>query len=57
MMLVEVSELFGELGAMAEAGVSSVPVLYVLGRLKGLLAEGAAQLVPDSDTGTGGGQV
>lgn len=35
MMLADVSGLIGELSAMSEAEVPAVPVLYVLGRLKG----------------------
>lgn len=41
-MLAEVGGLIGELSAMEGAGVSSVPVPYILGRLKGTLVEGAA---------------
>ena len=41
-MLAEVDGLIGELSAMEETGVSSVPVPYVLGRLKGALVEGTA---------------
>ncbi len=50
MMLADVSGLIGELSAMSEAEVPAVPVLYVLGRLKGALVKSD---VPGSDTGEG----
>lgn len=42
MMLADVSGLVGELSAMSEAEVSTVPVRYVLGKLRGALVEDAA---------------
>lgn len=42
MMLADVSGLIGELSAMIEAEFPVVPTRYVLGRLKGALAEAAA---------------
>lgn len=50
MMLADVSGLIGELSALNEAEVSTVPVRYVLGKLRGALVEGD---VPESDTGEG----
>ncbi len=50
MILADVSGLVGELSAMSEAEVSTVPVRYVLGKLRGALVEGD---VPESDTGEG----
>lgn len=58
-MLAEVSGLIGELSAMEEAGVSSISVLYVLGRLRYSLVSSAGipveaqRSVSDSDTGRG----
>ncbi|MDE7003623.1 MAG: hypothetical protein K2P08_04250 [Oscillospiraceae bacterium] len=50
MMLADVSGLVGELSAMSEAEVSTVPVSWVLGMLRGALVKDA---VPESDTGEG----
>ncbi len=50
MMLADVSGLVGELSAMSEAEVPSVPVSWVLGMLRGALVKDA---VSESDTKEG----